>query len=57
MSYTAFALTVGHSIAFQILEARTGWLVAAFIVITAAVLIAQYAGRSRLLSSGHKPEI
>jgi DMSO/TMAO reductase YedYZ heme-binding membrane subunit len=47
-SYPAFALTVGHSIAFQILEARTVWLVAAFAVITAAVLIAQYAGHAWL---------
>lgn len=51
-SYPAFVLTVGHSIAFQILEARTGWLVAALAVIIAAVLIAQYAGRARLRGSG-----
>ncbi|MDQ1304147.1 MAG: methionine sulfoxide reductase heme-binding subunit [Pseudomonadota bacterium] len=57
VSYAAFALTVGHSIAFQILEARNGWLVAAFIVITAAVLIAQYAGRARLRGSDHAPEL
>lgn len=50
-SYPAFALTVGHSIAFQILEARTAWLVAAFIVITATVLVAQYAGHARLRGS------
>lgn len=52
-SYPAFALTVGHSIAFQILEARTAWLVAAFVVITAAVLVAQYAGRVWLRSQSH----
>ncbi|MCL4791244.1 MAG: hypothetical protein KJ040_04240 [Gammaproteobacteria bacterium] len=50
-SYPAFALTAVHTIAFQILEARTLWLVAAFVAITAAVLIAQYAGRARLRNS------
>jgi DMSO/TMAO reductase YedYZ heme-binding membrane subunit len=52
VSYPAFALTVGHSIAFQILEARTAWLVAAFVIITGTVLVAQYAGHARLRSSG-----
>lgn len=51
-SYPAFALTAGHSIAFQILEDRTAWLVGAFVIITAAVLVAQYAGHARLRSSG-----
>jgi DMSO/TMAO reductase YedYZ heme-binding membrane subunit len=55
-SYPAFVLTAGHSIAFQIIEARTGWLVAALAVIIAAVLIAQYAGRARLRGSDHTPE-
>jgi DMSO/TMAO reductase YedYZ heme-binding membrane subunit len=50
-SYPAFALTVGHSIAFQILEVRSAWLVAAFVIITAAVVVAQYAGHVRLRGS------
>jgi DMSO/TMAO reductase YedYZ heme-binding membrane subunit len=51
-SYPAFALTVGHSIAFQILEVRSAWLVAAFVIITVAVVVAQYAGHARLRGSG-----
>jgi hypothetical protein len=43
---------VGHSIAFQILEVRSAWLVAAFVIITVAVVVAQYAGHARLRGSG-----
>lgn len=47
-SYPAFVLTVGHSIAFQILEARTIGLVIALAFVTLAVLVAQYTGWATL---------
>jgi DMSO/TMAO reductase YedYZ heme-binding membrane subunit len=47
-SYLAFALTVAHSVAFQIIESRTAVLVIALAVLTLAVLAGQYAGWSRL---------
>lgn len=56
-SYPAFVLTAGHSIAFQIIEARTGWLVAALAIIIAAVVIAQSAGRVRSRGSGRVKKV
>lgn len=47
-SYLAFVLTVAHSAAFQLIEARSPWLAAALALITAAVIAAQVAGWSRL---------
>lgn len=47
LSYIAFALTVAHGLAFQVIESRTVVLVAALVGVTLAVLAAQLAGRNR----------
>ena len=43
-SYVVFALTVGHALAFQYLESRSLWLVAAMVCLVAIVVVAQVAG-------------
>lgn len=48
LSYLAFALTVLHSVAFQVIESRSAWLVALLVLLTGAVLATQLAGWSRL---------
>jgi DMSO/TMAO reductase YedYZ heme-binding membrane subunit len=47
-SYAAFALTIAHSVVFQLIEARTLWLVTALALLTIAVLAGQLAGRWRV---------
>jgi DMSO/TMAO reductase YedYZ heme-binding membrane subunit len=49
-SYLAFSLTVAHGVAFQVIEARSTWLVAALGLLTLTVVTAQLAGWSRLRS-------
>jgi sulfoxide reductase heme-binding subunit YedZ len=48
LSYLAFALTVAHSVAFQLIESRTLLLVIALALLTTAVVAAQLAGWSRV---------
>jgi DMSO/TMAO reductase YedYZ heme-binding membrane subunit len=45
-SYVAFVLTVAHSVIFQLIESRTAVLVAALVIVTLSVLIAQVRGWS-----------
>ncbi len=47
-SYLAFGLTVGHGLAFQVLENRSPVGVAALGLLTAAVVLAQLRGRRRV---------
>ncbi len=50
-SYVAFALTVAHSVAFQLIESRSAWLVAALVLVTAAVVTGQLAGWASVRSA------
>ncbi len=50
-SYPAFALTVSHGVAFQLIESRTRWLIAALALLTATVAAAQLAAWSRIRSA------
>jgi DMSO/TMAO reductase YedYZ heme-binding membrane subunit len=43
-SYAAFALTAAHGVVFQIIESRSTPLVAAFALLTTAVIVGQCAG-------------
>lgn len=45
-SYVAFALTVAHSVAFQVIESRTAVLIAALALVTLGVVAAQIRGWS-----------
>jgi len=51
LAYLAFALTVAHAAAFQVIESRSPWLVALLAAVTVGVLALQLAGRARVLGS------
>jgi DMSO/TMAO reductase YedYZ heme-binding membrane subunit len=53
-SYPAFALTVAHGFAFQLIEGRVPWLVAALALLVLAVLAAQLAGWQRVSLRGRR---